>query len=197
MFKQFLKSFSPGQKVEPVPLKSEITFTVYRVRRPDGLDGFVDILALLPPEIFTKRGIGYDSIVGHWTEFVAEGDEMPAATFRPNKAFVALLHDVVAINAPLVPELQTAARKQHKGWLYILDARTPTPDGEVPLRDIIGAFEVREGAMVPDSYWANPEHLLFSSDGLFQLGSTSLQKALLERVMKASIPSAEAGSRSE
>jgi len=188
MLKQLLKSLWPGHAVESNLPKSELPFTLCRVRRPDGLDGFVDIVTLLPPETFAKTGIAHEAIVGYYTKLVAEGEEgerIDPATFRPNKAFVDLLHDVIATNAPDVPELQSAARQQHTGWLYILDARTPTPAGDVPLRDIIGAFEVREDAIDPNSYWANSDHLLFSSDGIFKLSSTSLQKALMERLTKA------------
>jgi len=115
----------------------------------------VDVVTLLPPEVFSKWGIANETIVGFYTKPVAEGTHIDAATFRPNKAFVDLLHDVIKTNAPEVPEFQTAARRQHTGWVYILDARTRTPAREVPAHDIIGSFEVRDGAIVPNSYSAN------------------------------------------
>src|SRR5262249_21366909 len=34
------------------------------------------------------------------------------------------------------------ALRQQDGWIYILDGRTPTPQGAVPPEDISGAFEV-------------------------------------------------------
>jgi hypothetical protein len=36
--------------------------------------------------------------------------------------------------------------------VYLLDARTPDPSGRVPPHDIIGAFDVRDGALVTGSY---------------------------------------------
>ncbi len=188
MLNQLLKLLRKGQKVESSSASHAITFTVYRVKRPDGLEGFVDVVAVLPPEVVSKGGLASEAIVGSWTELVAEGEHgehLDPATFRPNKAFVDLLHDVVVTTAPESPELQAAAREQKTGWLYILDARTPTPDGDVPLRDIVGAFEIREGTMVPSSYWANRDFLLLSSDGFFQLSSTSLREALMKRLGEA------------
>jgi hypothetical protein len=79
--------------------------------------------------------------------------------------------------------LQAEARRQHTGWLYVIDARTPTPAREVPAYDIIGAFEVREGTVVPQSYQPNGNHRLFSSNGLFKLDST-LHEKLMNRVIK-------------
>lgn len=166
-------------------MNSDTDFTVYRVRRPDGLDGFVDAVALLPPEFVCKSGgLADEAIVGFCTQLLNEGDRITAATFLPNKAFVDILHDVVKANGAELPECQAGARRQHTGWMYILDGRTRTPAGEVPLHDIIGAFEVREGAIVPNSYWANRKHLLFSSDGIFKL-PTILQQALMRRLINA------------
>ncbi|HKW00121.1 MAG TPA: hypothetical protein VJN96_09860 [Vicinamibacterales bacterium] len=89
---------------------------------------------------------------------------------------------MIATHAPELPELQAEARRQHSGWVYVIDARTPTPAGDVPPWDILGRFEGRDGAIVPRSYQPNPNHTLCSSNGLFQLDSR-LYKQLLERVM--------------
>lgn len=70
-----------------------------------------------------------------------------------------------------------------RAWLYVIDARTPTPAAEVPAYDIIGAFEVREGAVVPQAYQPNGNHWLFSSNGLFKLDPT-LHEKLMDRVVK-------------
>ncbi len=67
--------------------------------------------------------------------------------------------------------------------MYLIDARTPTPAGVVPPSDIIGAFEVRAGEVVPRSYQPNVNHLLVSSNGLFKLES-ALHEKLVERLLK-------------
>ena len=108
---------------------------------------------------------------------------MTVANFRPNKPFVELLHGVIAMHAPNLPGLKAEARRQGAGWVYLIDARTPTPDGEVPPHDIIGAFEVQDSAIVPGSYQPNANHQILSSQGLFQLEPT-LQEQLMERITK-------------
>ena len=39
----------------------------------------------------------------------------------------------------------------------------------MPPQDIIGAFEVRDGALVTGSYRHNPQHRLFTAAGWFRL----------------------------
>ena len=63
--------------------------------------------------------------------------------------------------------------------MYVIDLRTPGgPQGQVPPEDIVGAFEVKDGALCPDSYQANENHEIYSEDGLVRL-PPSLQDALL------------------
>jgi hypothetical protein len=59
----------------------------------------------------------------------------------------------------------------------VIDARTATPQGQVPQQDIIGSFEVKAGQLVDHSYKKNPNHVLLSKDGFFRLPS-ELREAL-------------------
>lgn len=43
------------------------------------------------------------------------------------------------------------------------------PKGDIPMQDIIGAMEFKEGNPVEDSYLLNTNYKLFTKDGLFQL----------------------------
>ena len=72
-------------------------------------------------------------------------------------------------------------RYEADGWVYLIDGRTRTPGGAVPPEDIIGAFEVRGGRIVPGSYQAGPRHRILSRDGFFRL-SPDLEAALLEEL---------------
>jgi hypothetical protein len=172
-------------------------FNVYRLRLPnlpDGLvpdnpDGFVDVVSLLPSEICFAHGLAGAAIVGFCTRLVRQGLTLDPESFRPNRLFINLLHEVIATNAPADPELQMAARQQHTGAVNLLDGRTPTPRGAVPPHDIIGGFQVKDGVIVPSSYQANPNHRLLSQDGLFKLGSKFLHDALMDRLAKVSTPS--------
>jgi hypothetical protein len=66
-------------------------------------------------------------------------------------------------------------------FIYIIDQRTPTPEGSVPPEDIIGAFEAAGGKIVPGSYQANGEHMILSPAGFFRLGS-ELNQCLLREI---------------
>ena len=127
-------------------------------------------------------------MVGFLTRLIDEGEKLDPSIFRANKPLVDLLHEVISRNTPAVPEFRATALRQHTGFTYILDGRTPTPQGHVPPHDIIGRFEVRDPAIVLDSYRANPHHLLLSTDGFFKIPVKSLQDALMERVIKAATP---------
>jgi hypothetical protein len=93
------------------------------------------------------------------------------------------MHEVIQRRGCELASLQASARQQGKGWTYILDARTPDPQGNVPMEDIIGAFEVQSGNLVLESYWPNPDHVLCSGRGLSQLPS-ELFEFLLEELQQ-------------
>ena len=77
-----------------------------------------------------------------------------------------------------------AAEAQEDGWVYVIDLRTPDgPQGRVPQEDIIGAFEVRDGKVVADSYWRNEDHVPFSENGFMSL-PPSLEDAYLAELRR-------------
>ena len=85
---------------------------------------------------------------------------------------------------PKTQGLQAAAAQQVDGWVYIIDLRTPeSPQGRVPPEDIIGAFEVRSGEVVPGSYQASEEHRVLTENGLVQLPS-SLREAFVRELSR-------------
>jgi hypothetical protein len=105
-------------------------------------------------------------------------------TFRPNPRFIEFMHQVIRTSAPFDLDLRAAAREQKNGWVYIIDLRTPEgPQGQVPAEDIIGAFQVRNGEIIPDSYEANDRHHVFSRRGLVSL-PPSLRAAFFARLPK-------------
>jgi hypothetical protein len=160
-------------------------FTIYRVRLPEKPQEFVDLVSLLPPEVCFAHGLAGEVIAGFCTRLMQQGEKISPETFRPNRPFVNLLREVIANAAPADPALQEAARQQQTGWVYIIDARTPTPQGAVPPHDIMGGFEVKNGMIVAGSYSANQKHQLFSENGFFQMPDKFLQDALMERLFKA------------
>lgn len=131
-------------------------------------------LSLVGPEEFAGRdALPPQAFLGH-----LENDAVGVETFRPNPKFIEFMHEVIKRAGPADREMQEAAVQQQTGYLYIIDLRTPDgPQGEVPTEDIVGAFEVRDGMIVAQSYWANEDHRLMTKNGIVQLPPT-LQAAL-------------------
>ncbi len=179
MLKQLARSLKPFTRREPGASGRATRFSVYTVTLSEKT---LDVVSLVPHEIAFKWGLADEAIVGFCTQ--PPGDVITAANFRPNRAFLILLHTIVATHSPGLPEAQMEARRIHSGSLSVIDWRTPTPAGEVPSHDIIGAFEVANAVIVSGSYRPNPNHQLFSSAGFFQL-SRSLEDKLMERVIAA------------
>ena len=143
------------------------TVYVCRVRVPEGTREYVTVLS---PDDVLARGLPGAAIVGALLRPPGEGDDVTPDVFTPNPAFVRFMHDVLAKHAHAQPGLRDEARRVGDGYVYIIDARTPEPAGEVPRDDIIGALKVEAGEPVAGSYRANPNHQLLTARGFFSLG---------------------------
>jgi hypothetical protein len=167
-------------------------FYVYRIRTPDGE---VEVVSLVPPEQVVSEGLSAPAIIGGYGGIV-ENERDLVSGFRPNGAFLDLLHSLISAHAPALRAVQESARRQGSGEVLVIDGRTPTPDGEIPSRDIIGGFSVENGAIVPESYQPNPHHRLLTADGLFQLEPT-LYERLIERIAASNPVGANSSSVSD
>jgi len=117
---------------------------------------------LSPKEVRSLGGLPNEAIAGF---IVAE--PLTIETFRPNPRFINFMHQVIRTSAPLDPDFCATARNQGNGWVYVIDLRTPEgPRGRVLPQDIIGAFQVQNGEIIPDSYEANEHHRVFATSGL-------------------------------
>jgi hypothetical protein len=148
-----------------------------------------DLVCVLPNEIGFATGLPQEAIVGALLEPVANlegpGDdlsELSPDNFAENPVFRAFFHDIVRRYAPDEPGLRDEARRGHP-YVYIIDPRTPDPGSDLSeiAEDIVGAFEVREGIIVSESYAPNPNYRLFTDNGFFTL-SGALGQRLLEEV---------------
>lgn len=101
------------------------------------------------------------------------------ASFTPGQAFTDFLHQSIAHRAPTLADYVASARAQGEGYLYVIDGRTPTPQADVPLEDIICNFRVDAGQISPAGYARGPRHRLYTERGFFQL-ELALLAALLE-----------------
>jgi hypothetical protein len=105
-----------------------------------------------------------------------------------NPVFTSFLHEFVATQATTNEELKEAAREQKEGFVYMIDQRTPDTEADVPPVDIIGAFEIADGAITPESYSPNPEHKMVTEDGLVEIGD-DLREAMLAYYKQTREPS--------
>ena len=153
----------------------------YYVCRADTPEGTRDYVTLIPPDAALAHGLAAEAIVGVLARPLGPGESITPAVFARNRVFVRFLHDVLARHAPGQPGIQAEARRLGNGWISIIDQRTPTPAGPVPAEDILGAFEVKNGEVVPRSYRQNPNHRILSATGFFRLDA-GLQECLLREL---------------
>jgi hypothetical protein len=162
---------------------------IYTVQmRGRSAEGIVSLLA--PEETQGRGGLPPQAIIG---ALPGGASDITTEGFVANRAFRDLLHSTIERHGPQSPGLQAAAREQGEGWVYLIDRRSPDPEGDVPLEDIVGSFKVEGGAVV--SYKRNSKHRLVSARGLFQLDAW-LHERLMEELRNLPRPpdlSAEAG----
>jgi hypothetical protein len=148
-------------------LESGKTIWVCRVQKPGEVPQ--DLVTLLPPEDTFNKGIIPEAIVGVLKRPLKEGEAIEPENFVRNKFFNDFMHEFIASHGPQLEGLQAEARRQGEGWVYVVDARTATPEGKVPPADILGVFEVKAGRLIAQSYKRNQKHVLLSKDGFFRL----------------------------
>jgi hypothetical protein len=153
-----------------------LSVRVCRVETPEGTKDYVTCSPR--PNLFTS-GLAPEEIVGVLQRPLRTGEAITPTIFARNRVFVEFMQSVIAHRGPTVRGLIARANQQGEGWVLVIDQRTPTPTGAVPPEDIVGAFAVNRGALVPGSYKPNPNHALLTGNGFFQLGD-ELQECLLE-----------------
>jgi hypothetical protein len=125
------------------------------------------LVSIVDPDTVFASGLCPEAILGTLLPG-ADGRLSPDA-FRPNPVFIEYLGRLIAENIGHVEGVRLEAQRQGSGYVCILDGRTATPEGVVPPSDIIGAVDVNDGEVVPDSYQHNPNHRLLTGDGFFVL----------------------------
>ena len=124
-------------------------------------------------------GIPKQAVVGHVTRPGLSDRQFTPETFRPNTLFREFLHEVLGQCGLKSPGMREEARRIGDGYVYLIDGRTPTPQGRVPPEDIIGNLKAKSGRLVPGSYQANSDHRIVSDRGLFRL-PRELHECLIE-----------------
>ena len=139
--------------------------------------GPYSVLSVLAPQEDIQNGLPPEAIIG---TLPANVTSVNPIDFKPNPAFANFMHNVIRRYAPLHKDLQNAAKRKGEGWIYIIDCRVAQPQAEVEKEDVIGAFKIESGVIVPDSYQRNNEHLLVSKRGTFRLDDWLKNKLLEE-----------------
>lgn len=123
------------------------------------------ISVLSPEQIKKLGGLSPMMVCGTF-----DGEEMDPQSFTENKEFVKFLHKTISEKGAKLWSLREDARKRLKGYIYIIDLRTPEGVmGNVPIEDIIGSFRVEDTFLVANSYERNDLYNLFTKDGLMKL----------------------------
>jgi hypothetical protein len=133
---------------------------------PDGPRSYV---ALRPPDAIFSEGLIAEAILGVLKRRLGPEEPITPDVFAPNSVFSSFLAETIARHAPLQSGLCAEAERIGNGHVFLVDQRTPTPEGPVPPEDILGAFRVEGGKVVPGSYTASPNHRLLTANGFFQL----------------------------
>ncbi len=128
-----------------------------------------EVVSILDPGTAFTHGLPTEAILGMVRPDATGGDWITPERFQENPAFVQYLRALISDRVYDVEGLRRAAQQQGEGYVYLIDARTPQPDGQVPPADIIGAVKVQDGTLVVASYQHNPNHRLLTRDGFFRL----------------------------
>ena len=156
--------------------------------------GMMDIASVLPSEVVSQLGIVTEAIIGRLRRSATDGGTLSPENFDANPLFADVLHQVVARHAPTDSDLMEEARRIDHGKVYVIDGRTPAPDGRVPAEDIIGSFVAETGRVHAGSYERNPNHIVLSPIGFFRLGP-ALHQRLVEELEQRTREWFSAGNR--
>ena len=135
---------------------------------------------LLPHDTGFASGLPSEAIMG---EFTNGPEELTPNAFQQNSVFIKFLAYVIGKYAAECPGLIAEAQRQQNGFVYILDKRTPTPDGAVPPEDILGGVEIVDGRMI--RFHGSPNYRILTNDGYMQLDSWLKDRLIDELVAVA------------
>lgn len=144
--------------------------------------------SLLPRDTGFTSGLPAEAIAGEFT-----GVRTPEV-FRQNPYFIQFMARAIERHAPSSRALTAEAQRQQNGFVYILDKRTPTPDGRVPPEDIIGAFAIEAGEMI--SFSTSPNYRVPTATGFMQL-DPCLKDRLVEDLVAIATTSSGGSTSSE
>ena len=144
-----------------------------------------ECVTVVPPDHDFSGQIPSQSIIGALTRPLKPDESITPGIFAVNKVFVDFMHHVIALHGGNSPTIIAEAKRHKSGYVYIADQRYAHTNVVVPPTELIGAFEVKGGRIIPGSYLANPQHAILSSLGFMQLEDT-LMDSLMEAIVTVS-----------
>ncbi len=125
--------------------------------------------ALLSPikmDDASENGLKGKSVIGYLKN---PDKEISKDNVVINPDFTQVFQQTVKSTGLQSDELKNSARQQQNGYMYVIDQRAIHKDTKP--YDIVGAFEVKNGQIIADSYQPNKNYEIISIDGLFKLPS--------------------------
>jgi hypothetical protein len=135
-------------------------------------DGPVKMIAVLPPEAARESGLPSPAVAG---TVPLDAPAITLENFTENAEFSDFVNFVISKHGETDPALAAQAEAQGDGWIYMVDLRIvedEAAEGDVSAvdtEDILGAFRVQGGKVVPGSYRGNPNHRVLTERGLMQV----------------------------
>jgi hypothetical protein len=123
------------------------------------------LLSIINPEVDKEAKLTAKAIVG----FIADpGKPVTYDNVRFNPAFIDHFHKTMVFFSQFSDTMISLIEQQQNGFIYITDQRNKEA-ATSSQEDIIGSFEIRDGALISGSYVANPAYRFISEHGVFVL----------------------------
>jgi hypothetical protein len=122
--------------VDPSPLGRQVF--VFEI---DSGAGTQEVVSILGPDIVFEHGLCTEAILGILRPDANGSHRITPHCFQENPAFVQYLRALLADHLLDLEGLR-AAQQQGDGYVYLIDRRTPQPEGQVPPADVIGALRL-------------------------------------------------------
>jgi hypothetical protein len=128
------------------------------------------LYSILPEDFINENGLLSVAVVGKFLDNqVDDKGTVVVDSFDANPDFVNLLHEFLESSGRQSAFLLEQLPTQEEGsWVFIVDQRVKDINAEASPKDIIGGYKVENGKL--GEYAGNPSHVLFSEDGIFQIG---------------------------
>jgi hypothetical protein len=121
------------------------------------------LLSIINPELDSSAKLTSKAIIG----FIIDSNKpIDETNVRINPQFLDHFHKTILFYAQFNDGIIHLVEKEQNGFIYIRDKRNKTEENAT---DIIGSFEVKNGALVHDSYIPNPLYKLITANGGFEL----------------------------